>query len=43
MSEAFVNVRTVIPFYGGESLALRPTRELEYNPLSAVRDCLLTF
>jgi len=39
ISEAIVNVRTMIPFYGEELLALRPTRELENYSLSAVRDC----
>ena len=40
MSEAFVNIRTMIHFYGEELFAFRPTPELEDHPLSAVRDCL---
>jgi hypothetical protein len=30
----------IILFYGEELLAPRPTPTLEYQPLSAVRDCL---
>jgi hypothetical protein len=33
-------VRNIIPFYGEELLAPRPTPKLEEHPLSVVRDCL---
>ena len=32
--------RNKIRFHGEELLALRPTHNVEYHPLSAVRDCL---
>jgi hypothetical protein len=32
--------RTKASFYGEKLLAPRPTAELEYRPLSAVRNCL---